>query len=286
MPGDTTITEISNHCKSALKDLYHDAEIRNFCYLIAEYLLNYSKIEFHTKADKPISAEKQKKIDSAIKRLVNGEPIQYVLGVTEFCGLVFKVDSRVLIPRPETEELVNLVVHEEKGEEAEFLDMGTGSGCIAVTLDRFMSHAKVFACDVSEHVLEVAAMNNETHQAEVNFFRHDILDTNMQLPSRYHVVVSNPPYVRQSEKIFMHKNVLDFEPEMALFVPDEDPLLFYRHIARKCCNALHKGGRLYLEINEKFPEEVKKLLESYGYNNIQLKYDINRKPRIIHATLS
>lgn len=285
MSGYTTLTEISSYCKSALKDLYHDAEIRNFCYLIAEYLLNYSKIEFHTKADEPISAEKQKKIDAALKRLVNGEPIQYVLGVTEFCGLVFKVDRRVLVPRPETEELVNLVVHEEKGEEADILEIGTGSGCIAVALDRLMDHAKVFACDVSEDALEVAAVNNETHHTEVIFFRHDILDDNVKLPSRYHVVVSNPPYVRQSEKIFMHKNVLDFEPEMALFVPDEDPLLFYRSIAGKCCNALHKGGRLYLEINEEFPREVSKLLESFGYNHIQLKYDINRRPRFIHAAL-
>ncbi|MBN1157887.1 MAG: peptide chain release factor N(5)-glutamine methyltransferase [Bacteroidales bacterium] len=285
MSGRSSLREIINLYRSALKDLYPETEIRNFCFLSAEHLLNYSKIDFHTKAGDVISEDARKKFITFLDRLTNGEPIQYVLGETEFFGLKFGVDRRVLIPRPETEEMVALIIHEENGKGVDLLDIGTGSGCIAIALDRFLQHANVFACDVSEDILVLARNNNERNRTNVHFFRHNILDTNTGLALRYNVVVSNPPYVRQSEKTVMHKNVLEFEPETALFVPDDDPLLYYRHITRKAGDAMHPGGRLYLEINENYPEEIETLLKSHGYHHIELKLDINRKPRIIRAVL-
>ncbi|MBN2481403.1 MAG: peptide chain release factor N(5)-glutamine methyltransferase [Bacteroidales bacterium] len=285
MSGYSTLREIISSYRSALKDLYPETEIRNFCFLSAGHLLNYGKIDFHTKVNETISEDTQKKFNAILQRLANGEPIQYVLGHTEFFGLKLYVDRRVLIPRPETEELVAHIIKEENGREIDLLDIGTGSGCIAIALDRFIPHANVYACDVSEDILMLARVNNESNQTGVSFFRHDILDNNAGMSLRYHVIVSNPPYVRQSERLVMHKNVLEYEPETALFVPDDDPLLFYRHIVRKSCDALFSGGRLYLEINEKFPGEIKTLLRSNDYHHVEMKHDINGKPRIIQAVL-
>jgi len=272
MTGTITLSEIISNYKSSLKDLYTEDEIRNFCFLSAEHLLNYSKMDFHSKAMTPISEEIQKKFNNILKRIQNWEPIQYILGETEFYELSFRVDQRVMIPRPETEELVHLIIQNEKDKIMDLLDIGTGSGCIAVTLDKHLEKAKVFACDVSEEILDVARINNTTHNAKVGFFVHDVLQDNINLSSGYDVVVSNPPYVRYSERRFMLRNVLDFEPEAAIFVPDDDPLLFYRHIATISRAILHHNGRLYLEINEAFPYEVCRLLEFQGFRNINIEY--------------
>lgn len=259
--------------------------MRTISYLVAEHLLNYGKIAFHTKGNSPISEEKAKKFDTILDRLINYEPVQYILGWTEFYGLPFKVDRRALIPRQETEELVDLVIRSEKGSVIDIMDIGTGSGCIAVALDKFLPDARVSACDMSQDILDLARENSMLNGADISIFRHDILDESAILPERYHVVVSNPPYVRNSEQSTMRRNVLDFEPAVALFVHDGDPLIFYRYIARQCRSALQPGGRLYMEINEAFPEEVKGLLMAGGFNMVRVYEDLNGKPRIIRAVL-
>jgi release factor glutamine methyltransferase len=285
MATDRTLSAVISSYASALKGLYPREEIRSISYLAAEHLLNYSKIAFHTKAALPISGEIQKKFDAIRERLVRHEPIQYITGTTEFYGLPFRVDPRVLIPRQETEELVDHVIRCEQGNAINVLDIGTGSGCIAVALDKFLADARLSACDVSQDALDLAAVNNALNGTKVHFFLHDILDERLPFPEHYHVVVSNPPYVRVSERISMRRNVLDYEPALALFVKDSDPLVFYRHIARRCQAGLYKGGRLYLEINEAFPEEVRDLLQSHGLRSVDLRNDLKGKPRIVQAVL-
>lgn len=285
MATDRTLSAVISSYASALKDLYPREEIHSISYLAAEHLLNYGKIAFHTKAALPISEEIQKKFDAIRERLVRHEPIQYITGTTEFYGLPFKVDRRVLIPRQETEELVDHVIRCEQGNAINVLDIGTGSGCIAVALDKFLANARLSACDVSQNVLDLAAMNNASNGTKVQFFLHDILNERLPLPERYHVVVSNPPYVRVSERISMRRNVLDYEPELALFVEDSDPLVFYRHIAQRCQTNLYKEGRLYLEINEAFPEEVGDLLQAHGFRSLDIRKDLKGKARIIQAVL-
>ncbi len=221
------------------------------------------------------------KMDDILSRLKKGEPYQYVLGRTEFYGKMFKVTSDVLIPRPETEELVEWVVSESH-EGDHFLDIGTGSGCIAVTLAREVAHAQVEAWDISEKALAVAAGNAARNGAEVRFSQVDVLRA--PIPSgKYDVIVSNPPYVMESEKKDMEPNVLDFEPHEALFVPDNRPLLFFEAIASLASEFLHEGGRLYFEINRSMGGPVSALLRDTGFSAVEVKNDISGNPRMIRA---
>jgi release factor glutamine methyltransferase len=261
--------------------MYPENEIRNIGYLVAEQLLNYSKIDFHLKDQEPISPETAEKFKQTLTRLKNWEPIQYIIGATEFYGLPFRVDRRVLIPRPETEELAEWIIRENGGRPVSILDVGTGSGCIAVSLAKNLEMARVSACDISEGALALAGVNAEINRASVRFFSMDVLNGNMHVPEKVDVIVSNPPYVRNAEKSLMRRNVLDFEPEHALFVPDENPLLFYRSIALMGRKYLADGGKLYMEINEQFPAEVTRLLENTGYYGIDVRKDMAGKPRMI-----
>ncbi len=270
--------------RATLGGIYPDNEIRNIGYLVSEHLLNYSKIDFHLKDQEPISTEVAEKFRLMLFRLKNGEPVQYVTGITEFYGLPFKVDRRVLIPRPETEELVDWIIRENRNLPVRILDVGTGSGCIAVTLARKLSGATVSACDVSENALHLAAANAETNNAEIAFFLFDLLSSGVALSHKYEVIVSNPPYVREGEKSFMNPNILDYEPGLALFVPDEDPMLYYRHLVLLGRKYLQDGGKLYLEINENFPEEVSRLLQQAGYFAMEIRKDINGKARMVRGS--
>jgi release factor glutamine methyltransferase len=197
--------------------------------------------------------------------------------------LTIEVDRRVLIPRQETEELVQWIVSSEKGHNTSVLDIGTGSGCIAVSLGVNMTEAKVYGCDISSDALELAALNASVNKAGVSFFPFDVLDDAAILPEKYHVIVSNPPYVRLLEKVLMKPNVLEYEPGLALFVPDHDPLIFYRRIALLSRKYLVDGGSLYLEINEHFPRETVRLLECEGFYAIEVKHDLNGKARMVRA---
>jgi len=276
-----TLSDILGEFKTELRDMYPENEIRNIGYLVAEQLLNYSKIDFHLKDKELISPETAEKFKQILIRLKNWEPVQYILGATEFYGLPFRVDRRALIPRPETEELAEWIIRENGGKTTSILDIGTGSGCIAVTLAKNLPLARVSACDISDEALVLAGINAEINRTPIRFFHMDVLNGNVPVPERVDVIVSNPPYVRHEEKSLMRRNVLDFEPERALFVPDENPLVFYRSIALMGRKYLNDGGKLYLEINEQFPAELTRLLENTGYYGIEVRKDMAGKPRMI-----
>ena len=219
-----------------------------------------------------------------LERLASGEPFQYVMGQTEFCGLPFKVTPAVLIPRPETEELAATIVSENAGRKGlSVLDIGTGSGAIAVTLAKNLPGASVTALDVSEEALAVASENAESNKVAIRFLKFDIL-CETPLPGRYDLIVSNPPYVPERDRAVMHRNVLEHEPALALFVPDDRPLLFYEAIAEKAAVVLNAGGRLYLETHENYHPELKQLLEAFGFVNVECRNDLFGRPRFVVAT--
>ena len=218
-----------------------------------------------------------------IRRLKKNEPVQYVIGRETFCGLTFEVGPDVLIPRPETQELVRWIVDDWRENAAcRILDIGTGSGCIAVSLAKLLEGAVVDGWDVSEGALQVAGRNARRNDVEVGFLRKDVLSA---LPGkeRYDVIVSNPPYIAEKEKVVMDANVLDWEPSLALFVPDDDPLLFYRTIAVLAKEMLTENGLLYYEINQAYGPDTVQMLKSLGYSSVELKKDIWGNNRMIKA---
>lgn len=218
-------------------------------------------------------------------RIANGEPLQYVTGISYFCDLAFAVDKNVLIPRPETEQLVQLIVNKHNNYCCSILDIGTGSGCIAISLKKYLSQCDVTAIDISDEALEIAKKNAEKNSVNVNFEQYDILKGNSDL-GQYDIIVSNPPYITLSEQSNMKANVLDYEPHIALFVPDGEPLLFYETIVKRAVDGLlKKGGSLYFEINERFGNEVAKMLENYNFSEITIHNDIYDKQRVVECKL-
>ena len=267
----------------ALAGLYDAAELVSVKKALCLELLGISTISYYTRETLPPDADRDRKLKDALARLVRREPLQYVIGYAPFCGLTFKVDGRVLIPRPETAELVEWVAR-ECGAQGSLLDIGTGSGCIAVTLARKLPGWNVRGWDISDCALELAVENSRLNGADVDFGKVDILDVPEQA-YRFDVIVSNPPYVLEQEAAQMDRNVLDYEPHSALFVPDSDPLLYYRAIAGFGIRALSKGGRLYLEINPLEAHAMKQMLLNAGYHDIELRNDIFGKQRMIKAIL-
>ncbi len=221
-------------------------------------------------------------IQEQMARLLNHEPIQYVIGTAHFYGLDYNVNASVLIPRPETEELVDWIIRENSGASISILDIGTGSGCIAIALKQAMPHSVTEGWDISAEALEVAIRNAKTHGLEVVFRQADILTLDPKQLNQFDVIVSNPPYVRELEKTQMNSNVLDYEPHLALFVRDDDPLLFYRSIAQKSMIMLKKDGKLYFEINEYLGDELQSMLSQMGYKS-RLRQDLQGKNRMIMA---
>lgn len=282
------ISELKSNFKIALSELYPSEEVQSFFNILSEKYLNLSRIEEVLNSEKEVSKEHAEKFQKALIRLKNHEPIQYIIGETEFYGLTFKVNSHTLIPRPETEELVDFILSEtplSKGAGGMFLDIGTGSGCIAISLAKNLPHSKISALDISEEALKIARENAEINEVEVEFFQTDILKVKT-LPKQYDFIVSNPPYVRESEKKQMQQNVLNFEPASALYVQDEDSLLFYRAISQLAKHHLQPDGKLFFEINEYLGEEMKSLLKSEGFKNIEVKKDIFGKDRILKCSLN
>ncbi|MGB5990482.1 MAG: peptide chain release factor N(5)-glutamine methyltransferase [Marinifilaceae bacterium] len=277
-----TIYNIKQNIKSALSDIYDKREIQSFIYIIFEHVLNYSKIDTVLNKKEEIEDETCEIIYSIIKRLEKEEPIQYILGETEFYDLIFNVNESTLIPRGETEELVQLVINENIDRDISILDIGTGSGCIAISLAKNLERAKVSALDISEKAIETAKENAEKNNVKVNFFLEDILNIKQKYEN-YDIIVSNPPYICNSEKKLMQNNVLDYEPHTALFVEDNDPLIFYRTIAIFALDTLKEEGLLYFEINEALAKEMKEMLEEYSYKNIEIIKDINERNRIVKA---
>ena len=249
----------------------------------------YISIDFHlglTKSGTILQSERVLKDDeisvfiNIVDRLKNMEPIQYILSETKFYGLSFYTKKGILIPRPETEELVDWIIKDNQGSEKKYLDIGTGSGCIIISLAKNLK-GTFDAIDISEKSIRISEENSIKNKVNINLKKTDILCS--ELKGEWDVIVSNPPYVLRSEKEVMNKNVLNWEPETALFVEDTDPLLFYEEISKKSLTVLRKNGYLYFEINENFGNETIKLLEEIGFVNIELKKDINGKDRMIKA---
>ena len=272
-------------CKS-LASRYPEREAKAVIRYLLEVGYGLSMADIISGAAESIPSDEMGK---KLRRLLNGEPVQYVVGKAEFGGRIFRVTSDVLIPRPETYELCQWLEEEERGkrkEERDFsiLDIGTGSGCIAITLALDMPQAKVEAWDISADALTVARENAQELQAKVKFEQVDVLSS---LPAHgglgWVSIISNPPYICQKEAVEMEQHVLDHEPHQALFVPDEDPLLFFRAIARLGQKALHKDGRLYFEINPAYHQELTKMLDEMGYSEIETRKDLFGRNRMIKA---
>ncbi|MBO6078288.1 MAG: peptide chain release factor N(5)-glutamine methyltransferase [Bacteroidaceae bacterium] len=266
----------------ALGRRYDAQELETIKRALCTELLGVSALAFYTKETLPANPERDSVLESALERLAKGEPLQYVIGSTPFCGLTIRVDSRVLIPRPETAELVEWVA-QDADSKGSLLDVGTGSGCIAISLAHRLLGWKVQGWDISDGALEVARENNRLNGTEVELRKVDIL--NADSDCRFDVIVSNPPYVLDSEKGQMEDTVLDYEPHLALFVSDSDPLLFYRAIAAFGHRTLNPGGRLYFEINPLKVEEMKDMLMGAGYRDVEVRNDIFGKPRMIKTIL-
>ena len=271
-----------SYIRSALQECYSAQEAANLSRIICCEVLGQSVVDYYLGKDIILSSKEVQELDSILIRLHNFEPIQYVQGTARFLERSFYVTPGVLIPRPETEELVEIMLKEVLPG-SRILDIGTGSGCIAVTLSKALPDSDVTAWDVSEEALAIARRNNEALQASVRFFQRDAL---MYLPDekeRYDIIVSNPPYVTESEKALMEHNVLDWEPFLALFVSDNDPLVFYRRIAALGREMLVAGGRLYFEINRAFGEATVAMLREQGYINLRILKDISGNDRIVIA---
>ena len=272
---------ISRQINEVLSGCYSAGEVSALTRIIATELLGIPQMTFFLKDDVTLTAEQQTLLGNAIKRLKKQEPIQYILGYCDFCGLRFKVTPATLIPRPETSELVEWVASEATGSES-ILDIGTGSGCIAISLAHRLQQSKVTAWDISHDALAVAAENSMANGCSVTFEHVDIL-AYQPTDAQFDIIVSNPPYIKENEKEAMHSNVLDWEPHTALFVPDSDPLLFYRTIAEKGLVLLKPGGRLYFEINRAHGNETMEMLAALGYTGIELRKDFAENDRMIRA---
>ncbi len=256
-------------------------EITGMAHLVFEKLFHLSQVEIMLDTAITFSLEQQASLQSVLARINRHEPIQYILGEAHFFGRYFMVNAAVLIPRPETEELVRLVLNEIAARGAcRMVDIGTGSGCIPITIKLEAPGTQVHATDISGDALSVARKNAIQLQADVIFTKHDILHDELA-PSEVDIVTSNPPYIALHEKNSMSKNVTDYEPHLALFVPDDDPLIFYKHIVDRAKSVLRPGGMLIVEINERFGHEVKYLFESSDFQRVSIHQDLSNKDRIV-----
>ena len=275
---------VSQNIQESLANVYSDGEIKALTRIIATELLGVPQITYFLKESVTLTTEQQALLGNAIERLKKQEPIQYILGYSDFCGLRFKVTPATLIPRPETSELVEWITSEARNNES-ILDIGTGSGCIAVSLANKLPQSNVTAWDISNDALAVATKNSKANDCTVTFGQVDILSY-QPCGEQFDIIVSNPPYIKENEKEAMHANVLDWEPHTALFVPDSDPLLFYRTIAEKGLMLLKPGGRLYFEINRAHGKETMEILTALGYTDIELRKDFAENDRMIRAVKS
>ncbi len=272
-----------HHIKQRLlSSAYAEGEATSLAKWILAEVFGFSALELYTGKDTNFPQECRERLDNILTRLERFEPIQYIIGETHFCGLPFRVTPAVLIPRPETAELVEWIVNDCARPNVRILDIGTGSGCISVSLASQLKAAAVTAWDVSPQALSVARHNALVNKVSVDFCEVDVLQD--ILPDlTVDVLVSNPPYIAEKERAEMERNVLDFEPELALFVPDDDPLLFYRRIATIGKKILVPGGRLYFEINRAYGQETVALLEDLGYCQVELRKDLSGNDRMIKA---
>lgn len=278
------LKEFRSKFTNELQGEFPKEEIQSFFNILTESFLKMSRLDVALDPEKKLSETQLDQFGDALLRLKKHEPIQYITGETQFFGLNFKVNKSVLIPRPETEDLVLWILDDfnERKEELKILDIGTGSGCIAVSLAKNLPQAKITAIDISVEAIDTARENAELNQVEIDFKQADILQMT-ELPEQYDVIVSNPPYVRELEKEDMQRNVLEFEPETALYVKDHDPLLFYEKISELAVNSLKNKGAVYFEINQYLGEETEKILIGKNFRTI-LKKDIFEVDRMLKGT--
>ena len=304
LPLLMTIEQARKGISTCIKSIYDKDETNNIAEIVLEHITGLSRIEILLNKNFILSTDQKESLTRITIRLMNHEPVQYIMNEAWFGEMKFYVDENVLIPRPETEELVDWIIKDFKipdrpghpgGQNSrptgpsgrakyKILDIGTGSGCIAITLKNKLPSIEMWACDISDEALTVARMNADTLKATIDFVPLNFLDADQrrQLP-QFDIIVSNPPYVPKNEKLKMKKNVADFEPSVALFVPDNDPLIFYKAIAEFGKERLSHQGKIYIEIHQELGEQVKTLFYSIGYRFVELKKDMQGKDRMIKA---
>jgi release factor glutamine methyltransferase len=290
-----TINSAYQYLKNILVNIYDVKESGNIAELIIEKISGLKRTERILNKQKPLNIQQINIIGNYLQELINHKPVQYVLNEAWFTGIKFFVDGNVLIPRPETEELVEWIVQDAHTnsrmtiDDSRFtiLDIGTGSGCIAIALKKKVNNADVFALDISEAALNVAALNAQQNNTDINFFKADILQNqiNITMPL-FDIIVSNPPYITKKESAEMHSNVVAYEPYLALFVPDENPLIFYNAISDFALSHLKENGNLYFEIHENFANEIVNLLQEKKFQSIEIKKDLQQKNRMVKAVLN
>ncbi|SNZ00660.1 peptide chain release factor N(5)-glutamine methyltransferase [Flagellimonas pacifica] len=287
------LKEIKTIFHKELDAIYPTEEVDTFFYLAIEHFLKLERFVLVLQPDLALTKEEQQPLFETLTQLKQERPIQYILGKTHFMDLELLVNEHVLIPRPETEELVQWILdycqveqcHPERSRRSSrdlnILDIGTGSGCIAIGLAKNFPKAKVHALDVSEKALDVAKQNAELNKVDIIFLQKDILDPEFELESNFDIIVSNPPYVRELEKSEMKKNVMDYEPDLALFVPDNNALIFYEAITKFACDNLKTNGSLFFEINQYLGDKTQALLEAHNFLEIELRKDLFGNDRML-----
>jgi release factor glutamine methyltransferase len=277
-----TIKDIRLYIAKELEGIYQEPEISALANII-KTAIGITKLHQLYMPEQPVTSEQAGRIFDICKELKTGKPIQYILGETSFYDCIIRINGDTLIPRPETEELVDFIIRENKGYKGNIIDIGTGSGCIAIALAANLPGAVITGIDISSKAIALAQENALVNSVPVRFVTGDIFNFDYKTVDKAGIIVSNPPYVRNSEKKFMSKNVLDFEPHIALFVTDSDPLIHYIAILKMADNILIPGGKLYFEINEALGKSMVRLLESSGYSGIKIIKDIHDKDRIIRG---
>jgi release factor glutamine methyltransferase len=278
-----TLKSIHELYREQLRDLYPKTEIDTIYAWVMESHFNLTRTDLLIRGDETVQADKLGELESILRRLKSEEPIQYILGSTEFYGLELSVNTSVLIPRPETEELVRWILDSCKINTPRVIDLGTGSGCISLALKKNLPNGHIVGVDKSTEALKLARQNAQKLNLDVNFEFFDILTDKPAETPPFDLLVSNPPYVRFSEQAQMKTNVLKYEPNLALFVDDDDPLIFYKRIADIGRQILKNGGLVFFEINEKFGSEILDILRNKGYAQMELRKDLNGRDRMIKA---
>lgn len=286
-----TVKQVSEDFTGQLSAIYNANEVNSLFIMVLENVVNISSAKIRAFPETEISTPDTERITHILTRLTTGEPIQYILGCAEFYGLTFKVNSSVLIPRPETEELVDWILSSVGSSQlaaGRFLDIGTGSGCIPISLKKNLADAQVSAIDISPEAVQTAEENAQLNSVDINFIQDDILNPtdHSLLTTHYSLIISNPPYVTLEDKKLMHTNVTDFEPHTALFVPEDNPLIFYKAIANFASTHLENDGLLFFEINESYGKEIVDILNDKQFTNIELRKDMSGKDRMVKAVYS
>ena len=278
------VKDIRNHYCEQLCSIYDKDEANAMILILLEHYFNINRVKMALEPQLRLSESEMLTFHFAVKDLLKNKPIQYIIGETEFCDLKFKVNENVLIPRPETSELVMKIVNSQRStanSQQSILDIGTGSGCIAISLAKMISGSEVYALDISEKALEVAKENAVNNNVEVTFIHDDILSLKNKIDTKFDIIVSNPPYVRELEKAEMRDNVLNWEPHNALFVSDNNPLIFYRSILEFAKSHLKENGEIWFEINEFLGKEMTELCNEMGFSQVEVFNDFRGKERVL-----